>query len=163
MVDDAVLASEHATGDRNGAIAWLMHAAGALPVDVDDALSVYFRQCSVRVTCWTETATACGPSVPSAGCPRGSACTSSPSSVHRPGRAPLGPRRRPALQAGPLRHLVLDLHRITHTSTAAVDLLHRLVRRLAEDGVRLVWSATGPLVTAPDLLHRAALVDDRVA
>ncbi|MFE5027892.1 glutaminase A [Streptomyces sp. NPDC056656] len=50
-VDEAVYASERATGDRNRALAYLMHNAGSLTGDVEEQLAVYFRQCSVRVTC----------------------------------------------------------------------------------------------------------------
>ncbi|MYT69006.1 MULTISPECIES: glutaminase A [unclassified Streptomyces] len=49
-VDEAVYASERATGDRNRALAYLMHNAGSLTGDVEDQLDVYFRQCSVLVT-----------------------------------------------------------------------------------------------------------------
>lgn len=50
-VDEAVYASECATGDRNRALAYLMHNAGSLTGDVEAELAVYFRQCSVLVTC----------------------------------------------------------------------------------------------------------------
>ncbi len=49
-IDEAVFASERATGDRNRAIAWLLHNYSALKTDVDAVLDVYFRQCSVLVT-----------------------------------------------------------------------------------------------------------------
>ena len=49
-VDDAVYRSEHNTGDRNRALAYLMHHAGSLSTDVEDAVDTYFRQCSVLVT-----------------------------------------------------------------------------------------------------------------
>ena len=49
-LDDAVLASETATGDRNRALAYLALAAGRLATPVDDAIEVYFRQCSLEVT-----------------------------------------------------------------------------------------------------------------
>jgi glutaminase len=49
-VDEAVFASERATGDRNRAIAWLLRNHGAITRDVDEVLDVYFRQCSVLVT-----------------------------------------------------------------------------------------------------------------
>jgi glutaminase len=49
-VDEAVYRSEHDTGDRNRALAHLMRAAGSLTVPVEDAVDVYFRQCSVLVT-----------------------------------------------------------------------------------------------------------------
>lgn len=49
-VDDAVYRSETETGDRNRAIAYFMRTVGALSGDVDTALDVYFRQCSLLVT-----------------------------------------------------------------------------------------------------------------
>jgi glutaminase len=50
QVDEAVLASEAETGDRNRALAYLMHGAGSLSLPVQQALDVYFAQCSVLVT-----------------------------------------------------------------------------------------------------------------
>ncbi len=49
-VDDAVFASETATGDRNRALAHLARSSGVLRQSVDDATEVYFRQCSIEVT-----------------------------------------------------------------------------------------------------------------
>jgi glutaminase len=49
VVDEAVLASERATGHRNRAIGHLLRAAGALGSDPDEALDRYFAQCSVGV------------------------------------------------------------------------------------------------------------------
>ncbi len=49
-VDEAVLASERATGHRNRGLAELTKASGALVGEVDAATDAYFRQCSVRVT-----------------------------------------------------------------------------------------------------------------
>lgn len=49
-VDERVYASELATGDRNRALAYLTLSAGVLPRPVDEAVEVYFRQCSVLVT-----------------------------------------------------------------------------------------------------------------
>ncbi len=49
-VDDAVFASESATGDRNRAIAYLLRTSNVLREDVADVLAVYFRQCAVLVT-----------------------------------------------------------------------------------------------------------------
>lgn len=48
-IDDAVFHSERSTGDRNRAIAWLLHNYGILKGNVDQALDVYFRQCSILV------------------------------------------------------------------------------------------------------------------
>lgn len=49
-VDEAVYRSEDDTGDRNRALAHLARSAGVLGSSVADAVEVYFRQCSVRVT-----------------------------------------------------------------------------------------------------------------
>lgn len=50
VVDEEVFRSEYDTGDRNRALAHLMRAAGSLTMDVEEAVEVYFRQCSVLVT-----------------------------------------------------------------------------------------------------------------
>jgi len=50
LVDDAVHASEVATGNRNRAIAWLLRNYSVLQGDVDAVLDTYFRQCAVLVT-----------------------------------------------------------------------------------------------------------------
>jgi glutaminase len=49
-IDDAVYRSEAATGHRNMAIAHLLLANKVLRVAPDDALDLYFRQCSISVT-----------------------------------------------------------------------------------------------------------------
>ncbi len=49
-VDQAVHASEAATGNRNRAIAWLLRNYAVLEGDVDAVLDTYFRQCAVLVT-----------------------------------------------------------------------------------------------------------------
>src|SRR6201985_3050669 len=49
-VDEAVFASESATGDRNRAIGYLLRTSGVIKEDVRAVLDVYFRQCSVLVT-----------------------------------------------------------------------------------------------------------------
>lgn len=49
-VDEAVFASESATGHRNRAITWLMLNFGMVDARVDEHLEVYFRQCSLLVT-----------------------------------------------------------------------------------------------------------------
>jgi glutaminase len=49
-IDDDVYLSERATGDRNRAIAWLLHNYNVLACDVDRVLDVYFRQCAILVT-----------------------------------------------------------------------------------------------------------------
>ncbi|WP_328459853.1 glutaminase A [Streptomyces sp. NBC_00448] len=48
-VDEEVYRSESATGDRNRALAYLMHAAGSLRTEPRAAVETYFRQCAVRV------------------------------------------------------------------------------------------------------------------
>jgi glutaminase len=49
-VDDAVYASESASGDRNRAIGYLLRNSGVIREDVGRVLNIYFRQCSVLVT-----------------------------------------------------------------------------------------------------------------
>lgn len=49
-VDEAVFASERATGDRNRAIAYLLRNSDVITIDVAAVLDVYFRQCAVLVT-----------------------------------------------------------------------------------------------------------------
>jgi glutaminase len=49
-VDEAVYASESATGDRNRAIGYLLRTSNVIADDVVKVLEVYFRQCSVLVT-----------------------------------------------------------------------------------------------------------------
>ena len=50
-IDDAVCASESATGHRNRAIAWLMRNFDIIDGEVDHTLNQYFSQCSVLVNC----------------------------------------------------------------------------------------------------------------
>ncbi|HTO61684.1 MAG TPA: glutaminase A [Bradyrhizobium sp.] len=49
-MDEAVFASESATGDRNRAIAYLLRNSDVIKDDVGAVLEIYFRQCSVLVT-----------------------------------------------------------------------------------------------------------------
>jgi glutaminase len=49
-VDEAVFASESATGDRNRAIGYLLRTSCVIKEDVRAVLDVYFRQCSILVT-----------------------------------------------------------------------------------------------------------------
>jgi glutaminase len=49
-VDESVYASESATGDRNRALAFLMKSFGVLDGDVETAVDLYFKQCSLLVT-----------------------------------------------------------------------------------------------------------------
>ncbi len=50
QIDEAVFASESATGNRNRAIAYLLRNFGIIDEQVDQTLSQYFSQCSVLVT-----------------------------------------------------------------------------------------------------------------
>ncbi len=50
-VDGVVYASERDTGHRNRAIAHMLRNFDILEGDPEDALDVYFRQCSINVTC----------------------------------------------------------------------------------------------------------------
>jgi glutaminase len=50
-IDEAVFRSEQATGNRNRAIAYMMLNAGMIHSPPETILDIYFRQCSVRVTC----------------------------------------------------------------------------------------------------------------
>jgi glutaminase len=49
-VDESVYASESATGDRNRALGFLMKSFGVLDGDVETAVDLYFKQCSLLVT-----------------------------------------------------------------------------------------------------------------
>lgn len=49
-IDEAVYESERSTGHRNRAMAHLMLNFGIIDGDVEEALSLYFKQCSVLVT-----------------------------------------------------------------------------------------------------------------
>ena len=51
VMDRAVYHSERRTGHRNRAIAHLLLNFGLVPADAEAALDVYFRQCSILVTC----------------------------------------------------------------------------------------------------------------
>ena len=50
-VDEAVFRSEQATGHRNRAIAYMMLNSGMVRSAPEAILDIYFRQCSVEVTC----------------------------------------------------------------------------------------------------------------
>ena len=50
-VDEAVFESERATGHRNRAIGHLLRNYDIVGDDPEDALDLYFRQCSVRIDC----------------------------------------------------------------------------------------------------------------
>ncbi|PZQ52291.1 MAG: glutaminase [Rhodovulum sulfidophilum] len=51
VIDKAVARSEQATGDRNRALAYFMHAYGQMRHEVDHVLGVYFHHCAVAMTC----------------------------------------------------------------------------------------------------------------
>ena len=50
-IDADVFRSEQATGHRNRAIAYMMLNAGMIDRDPEDVLDLYFKQCSVLVSC----------------------------------------------------------------------------------------------------------------
>jgi glutaminase len=50
-IDEAVFHSELATGHRNRAIAYMMLNTGMIRRDPNEVLDLYFRQCSVALTC----------------------------------------------------------------------------------------------------------------
>jgi glutaminase len=50
-IDDAVLASETLTGNRNRAIAYMLLNAGIIDEEVQQSLHQYFAQCSMLVNC----------------------------------------------------------------------------------------------------------------
>ena len=50
-VDEQVFASERATGERNRALAHLMRSFGMIGPRLEETLELYFRQCSIKVTC----------------------------------------------------------------------------------------------------------------
>jgi len=50
-INKDVYLSEKATGDRNRAIAYFLRDNGILEGNVEDVLDLYFRQCSIEVTC----------------------------------------------------------------------------------------------------------------
>ena len=51
VIDEDVYRSEKSTGHRNRAIAYLLRNSNIIEKDPDDVLDVYFKQCSLLVTC----------------------------------------------------------------------------------------------------------------
>ena len=51
IIDEDVYRSEKSTGHRNRAIAYLLRNSNIIEKDTDDVLDVYFKQCSLLVTC----------------------------------------------------------------------------------------------------------------
>lgn len=50
-INEEVYKSEKITGNRNRALAYFMKSTGVITKDVEEVLDVYFRQCSMEVTC----------------------------------------------------------------------------------------------------------------
>lgn len=50
-INEDVYRSEKATGDRNRALAYYMKSTGTMEGNVEEILDVYFKQCSLEVTC----------------------------------------------------------------------------------------------------------------
>ena len=50
-IDENVYQSEKETGHRNRALAYFLKDTGVLDVDVEEVVDLYFRQCSILVTC----------------------------------------------------------------------------------------------------------------
>ena len=50
-IDESVLASETATGNRNRAIAYMLLNSGIIDEEVQESLHQYFAQCSMLVSC----------------------------------------------------------------------------------------------------------------
>lgn len=50
-IDEDVYQSEKTTGHRNRAIAYLLRNSDIIEKDTDDVLDVYFKQCSIVITC----------------------------------------------------------------------------------------------------------------
>jgi glutaminase len=50
-VDENVFSSEKVTGDKNRALAYLLKSSGIITDDVGEILDLYFRMCSLSVSC----------------------------------------------------------------------------------------------------------------
>jgi glutaminase len=51
QINEAVYLSEKKTGDRNRSMGYFLRDVGVLKGDVEEILDLYFRQCSIEVTC----------------------------------------------------------------------------------------------------------------
>ena len=50
-VDEAVYLSEKATGNKNRALAYMLKAYGMIDCDIEELLDIYFKACSIKVSC----------------------------------------------------------------------------------------------------------------
>ena len=50
-INEAIYNSEAKTGDRNRSLAYFMKSTGIIEEKVDDVIEVYFKQCSMEMTC----------------------------------------------------------------------------------------------------------------
>lgn len=50
-INQTIYESEKRTGHRNRALAYFMKSTGVIENDVEEVLDVYFKQCSIEVTC----------------------------------------------------------------------------------------------------------------
>lgn len=50
-IDEAVYASEKATGNKNRALGYMLKAYGMIDDNIEDVVDCYFRACSVKATC----------------------------------------------------------------------------------------------------------------
>ena len=50
-VNESVYLSERATGNKNRALAYMLKAYGIIDGNIEDILEIYFKACSIQVTC----------------------------------------------------------------------------------------------------------------
>ena len=50
-INETVYQSEAQTGDRNRSLAYFMKSTGIIKEDVEDVIDVYFKQCSIEMSC----------------------------------------------------------------------------------------------------------------
>lgn len=50
-IDEAVFHSERETGNKNRALAYMLKAYGMIDGNIEDILEIYFKACSVSITC----------------------------------------------------------------------------------------------------------------